>query len=196
MNAPNKLRSRCILLFAPMVVLSIVTSVPAQTGEQQQTAPNQVQSQVNQADQMLGRLNLTQDQIQKIRTINAELKDERQAANLRVRLAQRALTEAIQSPNPDEALITQRSKEVADAQANTIRLRSLTQVRILQVLTPEQRIRLRMMQNQATMRNERRGDQQLPRLLRRQQNGIQRNSNTNAPMPPRQRRIMRQQPRP
>jgi len=183
--------------FALVLLLSMLGSVQAQNPEEQQAAANPAQSQINQADQMLGPLNLTPDQIQKIRTINAELKDERQAANLRVRLAQRALSEAIQSPTPDESLIAQRSKEVADAQANTIRLRSLTEVRILQVLTPDQRVKLRAMRNQAMTGNQRRGGQQLPRILGGQQNGLRRNSNANPSLPPKQRRAIRpQQQRP
>jgi Spy/CpxP family protein refolding chaperone len=159
---------------------------PAQTQTQRQTQTNQVPD--------LGPLNLTPDQIQKIRTINAELKDQRQAAIQRVRQAQRALTEAIESPTPNEALIDQRSHEVADAQAATIRLRSLTEARILQVLTPEQRIRLREMRqrNQALRRG---GNQQFPRNgPNRRQDGVQGNNNSLAPL--RQRRLIRQQQKP
>jgi Spy/CpxP family protein refolding chaperone len=143
----------------------------------------------------LGPLNLTPDQIQKIRSINAELKDQRQAANQRLRQAQRALAEAVESPTTNEALIEQRSREVADAQAATIRLRSLTEARVLQVLTPEQRIRLREMRqrNQAL----RRGNQQLPRdRANRRQDGLQGNNNSLAPLRPGQRKLMRQQRRP
>jgi Spy/CpxP family protein refolding chaperone len=107
-------------------------------------------------------------------------------------MAQRALSEAIQSPAPDETLIAQRSKEVADAQANTIRLRSVTEARVLQVLTPEQRMKLRELRarNQNLRRN---GNQQLPRILGRQQNGLQRNNNNNTLTPRQQRKLMRPQ---
>jgi len=156
---------------------------PAQTQTQTQAQPNQIPD--------LGPLNLTQDQIQRIRMINAELKDQRQAAGLRLRLAHRALTEAIESPTPNEALIDQRSREVAEAQVATIRIRSLSEARILQVLTPEQRLRLREMRqrNQALRRG---GDQQLPRnrALRRQ-GGVQGNNNTLAPLRPAPRRQQR-----
>src|SRR5205814_2200376 len=154
----------------------------AQTQDQQNS---NVQTQTAQADQMLGPLNLSPDQIQKIRGINAELRDERQAANLRIRTAQRALAEAIQSPTPDEALIAQRSKEVVDAQANTIRLRSLTEARVLQVLTPEQLVKLRelLQRNQALRRQ---NNQQMPGMLGRRQDRRNANGNLNAPLGPRQ----------
>jgi len=190
--APNKL-FQFIAPAAVLVILSI--SGHAQSTQQQQNSGETVQTQMTQADQMLGPLNLTQDQIQKIRSINAELREERREAGMRLRLAQRALTEAIQSPAPDETLISQRSKEVADAQANTIRLRSLTEARILQVLSPEQRIKLRELRQEALLR--RNGNQQqLPRALQRRPNAVQRNQNPNALTPRQQRRLMQQQPRP
>jgi Spy/CpxP family protein refolding chaperone len=187
--APHKLLKFLAVVFLVVAATSIQAQPPAQ---QQQNAGETGLTQTNQADQMLGPLNLTQDQIHKIRSINAELREERQAAGMRLRLAQRALSEAIQSPTPDETLISQRSKEVADAQANTIRLRSLTEARVLQVLTPEQRIKLRELRQQAMMR--RNGNQQLPRALQRRPDAL-RNQNPNALTPRQQRRLMQQQQR-
>jgi|SRR6185437_594958 len=202
MSRISKLKDGVIMKLAPntlfkfvivaALLLTVAGSMNAQTEPQQQAAGDTAQTQMNQADQMLGPLNLSSDQIQRIKSINAELKDERQAANMRLRMAQRELREAIQSPTPDETLISQRSKEVADAQANTIRLRSLTESRILQVLTPEQRVKLRELRQQAMTR---RGgnQQQFPRALQRRQNAGQRNQNPNALTPQEQRRLMRQQ---
>jgi Spy/CpxP family protein refolding chaperone len=133
------------VLAAAVVLFGLSAAVAAQTTETQAPGgppPAQTEMLPNQfAD--LRQLNLTPEQIQKVRDINFELKDQRQAANQRLRQASRALAEAIESPTPNEALIAQRSKEVADAQANTIRLRSLTEARFLQVLTPEQRAEVR-----------------------------------------------------
>jgi|ERR1044072_680197 Spy/CpxP family protein refolding chaperone len=190
MTARKKARTLWLVGLALIVLLNLFVNVQAQNGEPQQTGdPSQPNAQV---DQLLGPLNLTQDQVRRIRMINADLKEERQAANFRLRMAQRALGEAIQSTTPDETLIAQRSKEVADAQANTIRLRSVTEARILQVLTPDQRMKLREMRarNQQMRRD---GNRQLPRILGRQQNGL-RNNNPNAPLTPRQqRKILRDQ---
>src|SRR5262245_17879310 len=155
--APNKLFQ--FIVAVAMLITGI--AIQAQSTAQQENSGNPQQTQA-QADQMLGALNLTPDQVQKIRSINADLQEERDEANLRLRLAQRSLREAIQSPTPDETLISQRSKEVADAQANTIRLRSLREVRILQVLTPEQRITLRELRQQALVRRNGK-QQQFPR---------------------------------
>lgn len=182
-----------LILAAAGMLLVAGESLRAQTPQPQQTSTDAVpqqQQQVNNVEQMLGPLNLTSGQAQQIRRIYADLREERQAAGFRLRTAQRALTEAIQAPTPDEALIEQRSKEVAEAQSNTIRLRSLTEARILQVLTQDQRVRLRQLRAQAQMQ---RRNQQNPRILGRGRNALQQNQNRTAPMTPRQRRLMRQQ---
>jgi len=166
---------------------------PPQNPVEPATTRNEPQAQINQLPDFAP-LNLSPEQIQKIRAINAELRDQRQAANQRQRLAQRALAEAIESPTPNEALIEQRSREVAETQATTIRLRSLAEARILQVMTPEQRVRLReMRRNQAI----RRQNQQLPdNGLRPRQQGLQRNVNTQPGQTPNQRKLMRRQQKP
>ncbi len=189
--APNRLFN---FIIAAAVFVTLSSAIQAQVTQPQPNAGDAPPAQTNQADQMLGPLNLTQDQIQKIRSINAELRTEREDANLRLRMAQRSLREAIQSATPDETLISQRSKEVADAQANTIRLRSLTEARILQVLTPDQRIKLRELRQQAMMRRNA-NPQQNPRALQRRQNALQRNQNPNALTPRQQQRLLRQQQR-
>ena len=194
MREQTNVRSTWIA-FAAFLLLA-TTFAPAKAQTPQQNPTDAGQAQVNQADQMLEPLNLSPDQIQKIRAINADLKDQRQSANQRLRQAQRALAEAIESPNPNETVIEQRSHDVADAQATTIRLRSLTEARVLQVLTPEQRIRLREIRqrNQAMRRA---GNQQFPANgLGRRRDGLQRNPNAPGPLGPRQRKLMRQQQKP
>lgn len=181
-----------MLIFATALLLVATVSAGAQTPQTQPAAAENVQQptqQMNQVEQMLGPLNLTSEQAQQIRRIYAELREERQAANMRLRLAQRALTEAIEAPTPDEAVIEQRSKEVADAQANTIRLRSLTESRILRVLTQEQRMKLRQLRAEAAMQ---RRIQQNQRNPNRDGNALQQNQNRNV-LTPRQRRLLRQQ---
>ncbi|MFZ0751888.1 MAG: Spy/CpxP family protein refolding chaperone [Pyrinomonadaceae bacterium] len=180
-----------LLTFAAGVLLVASGSLRAQTPQPQATSTDVVQQhrrQMNQIDQMLRPLNITPDQEERIQAIYDEMAEERQAATRRLRLAHRALSEAIQSPTPNEALIEQRSKEVSDAQATTIRLRSLTEARILQVLTQEQRMKLRQLRAQAQTQ---RRNQQNQRGLGRDQNALRPNQTT--PLTPRQRRLMRQQ---
>src|SRR6266576_1547903 len=168
MNRATKIRG-CRILCLLILMLTIVgidaraqATTPRNSAE---PAQSQMQTQANQASQLpdFAELNLSPHQIQKIRAINAELKDQRQAAGMKLRQAQRALAEAVESPTANESLIEQRSHELADAQATTIRLRSLTEARILQVMTPEQRIRLReMRQRNQAARRESNQQQQLP----------------------------------
>jgi Spy/CpxP family protein refolding chaperone len=184
-------------LAATVMLFGLGGGIAAQTTQTESPSPIvQTQTADLPANQMtdLRPLDLQPDQIQKIRAINLELKDERQAANLKLRQAQRALTEAIESPSPDESLIAQRSREIAAAQANTIRLRSVTEARILQVLTPEQRTRLReMRQRNMALRRER--QQGGSNGLNQRQQGLQQRDPNNPLLTPAQRRALRQQQR-
>jgi Spy/CpxP family protein refolding chaperone len=200
MNRATKTRRGRILF--PLILLPaiIAVQVRAQTPTPQnpvEPARTQTQTQPNQSGQLpdFAELNLSAEQIQKIRAINAEVKDQRQAAGIKLRQAQRALAEAVESPTPNETLIEQRSHELADAQATTIRLRSLTEARILQVMTPEQRLRVREIRqrNQALRREA--NQRQLPgNVLRQRQQGLQRNPNS-PPLRPNQRKLNRQAPK-
>ena len=192
MKCPKKRNLTVILSVAFVLLGTSVTAFAQTTQTQNQAEPVQAQTQNPQANQGsdLRLLGLTPDQIQKIRAINLDLKDERQAANMKLREAQRALTEAVESPTPDESLIAQRSREVAAAQANTIRLRSLTEARVLQVLTPDQRTKLREIR-QRNLAARRANQQQSPNGLGQRQ-GLRR---ANAPLlnPAQQKAIRRQQ---
>lgn len=195
MNRETYFRISRIALPVIFLLVGVCAQVRAQPPAPQnpaEPAQSQSQTQPNQPPDFAF-LNLSPDQIQKIRSINAELKEQKQAANQRLRQTQRALAEAIESPTPNEALIDQRSRDVAEAQATTIRLRSLTEARILQVMTPEQRIRLREMRqrNQALRRQNK---QQLPaNVLQQRRQGQPRNANG---LGPNQRKQLRQLQKP
>ena len=198
MNRQTKSRNSRILSLLILLLAIVGVQVSAQTTPQNPSEPAQTQTPATQGNQLpdFAQLNLSPEQIQKIRAINAELKDQRQAANQKLRQSQRALSEAVESPTPNETLIDQRSHELAGAQANAIRLRSLAESRILQVMTPEQRVRLREMRqrNQALRREA--NQPQLPgNVLRRRQQGLQRNANV-PPLRPNQRRAARTAPKP
>jgi Spy/CpxP family protein refolding chaperone len=94
-------------------------------------------------------LNLTPDQLQQIRAIREESKDEWRAARQQLAQAHRALDETTYADDVNEALVEQRAREVGVAQAAVARLRALTELKIRRVLTPEQLNTLRMMRAQA-----------------------------------------------
>ena len=190
-----------LITLAAFLILIISAQSRAQTETQPQPSePVQAQQQPTQAtmaDMIAGEsLNIgnfmTPEQIQKWRAINQDLREQQQSANLRLRQARRALADAIESPTPNEELVKQRAREVSDAQAATTQLQALREARILQTLTPEQRVKLREIRerNQA----QRRANQQQQRNgLGGRQNGL-RNNNPNAPLRPnQQRKILRQQ---
>ena len=89
MKAETKLlSSRIVLPMGVLLLAGVCVQVRSQTPPPQNpvepaTTQNQPQAQINQLPD-LAPLNLSPEQIQKIRAINAELKDQRQEANQRL----------------------------------------------------------------------------------------------------------------
>jgi len=185
-----------LITLAAFLILIISAQSRAQTGTQPQPSePVQAQQQPTQATMadMIGQLGLTPEQIQKWRAINQDLREQQQSANLRLRQARRALADAIASPTPNEELVKQRAREVSDAQAATTQLQALREARILQTLTPEQRVKLREIRERNQAQRRANQQQQQRNGLGGRQNGL-RNNNPNAPLRPnQQRKILRQQ---
>lgn len=94
-------------------------------------------------------LRLTPEQRQRIRTIFLENKDERQSINRRVREANVALDQALDTEPTDNAVIDQRLNELATAQAAQMRMRIYTELKIRRELRPEQVSILRRLRLQA-----------------------------------------------
>jgi Spy/CpxP family protein refolding chaperone len=123
------------LISGVMVTIAVfsVTYTNALAGQQQtdsQSRPN--------VEDPIQQLNLTPEQREKIRSIRLQLRDERAGINQRLREANKALQEALDADNPDEAQLENLIRNVAAAQAAAMRLRILSEVRIRRVLTPEQ----------------------------------------------------------
>jgi len=105
---------------------------------------------------LLMRLNLTPEQYRQLREIRRQSEPEMRALGRRLGLARRALDEAIYADALNEALVEERSREVAAAQAALGRLRALTELRVRRVLTPEQLQAFRELRQQARRRQRRR----------------------------------------
>ena len=160
-----------------------------------QTQNQQQINQPNQTPALIDQLNLTPEQIQKWRAVNLGLRSEQQAATQRLRQARRALADAVESGSPNEEVIKQRAHEVSDAQAAIIQLQALREARMLQILTPEQRVKLReIRQRQQAIR--RAENQQGLRNIGGRQNGLPRNVNPSAPLKPNQRKLIKPQQKP
>ncbi|MBV8855685.1 MAG: periplasmic heavy metal sensor [Acidobacteria bacterium] len=137
----------------------------AEAGGQEQNEP-QAQQQASpqnpaRALNLMQRLNLSREQRQQLREIRKQSEAELRAHTRRVRLARRALDEAIYADAADEALIEQRSRELSAAQSALISLRAATELKIRRVLTDDQ---LRLFRN---LRQEAQQRQQLQRRMNR-----------------------------
>jgi len=158
-----------VRLTLPLIVLmlSAYSISSAQDPQSNSVAPQD-------APDLLGRLRLSPDQIQRIRLIQRDTKDERAAIGQRLREANRALEESLDIENVDESVIDQRMQEVNAAQNAQLRLRIQTELRIRRILNPEQRAMLKDIRVRA-------GDliraQQPRRALRPEANGLRPNGN-------------------
>ncbi len=99
-------------------------------------------------------LGLTREQIQQIRRINQERKPIMQDVQQKLREATRNLDLAIYADITNEEDIKTRMKDMQIAQAEVIKVRTLTEYQIRKVLTPEQLIKFRELREQLMQRME------------------------------------------
>jgi Spy/CpxP family protein refolding chaperone len=173
-----------ILVFGSFTVTNAQTSLQNQNA----TPQNNVATQPPPAQNLPDALGFTPQQIQQWREINREFRNQEMNATFKLRQTRVALNEAMESQPTNEEVIKQRAKEVADAQSAVTQLQALRQARVLQMLTPEQRVKLKAIREQAqAIRQERQGANALaPRQQMRR--------NANAPLlTPEQRKALRQQ---
>jgi Spy/CpxP family protein refolding chaperone len=177
---------------AAVVLFASLVSTRAQTTLQNQgppqAPPNNVAAQPPQAQNLPAELGLTPEQTQQWREINREFRTQEMTATLKQREARLALNEAMESANPNEEVIKQRAKQLADAQSAVTQLQALRQARVLQMLTPEQRIKLKEIRErvQAIRREQQNANAMAPgRPLKRNANALQ--------LTPAQRKTLRQQ---
>ena len=164
-----------LLLTTIFILAGTLVSIQAQTATQQPQTQDPTQTQTTQAPNLQAELGLTPDQIQKWRALNQELRPQEVAGNMKVREAKRALADAMEAPTPNEDLIKQRAKELADAQSAMTQLQALRQARVLQILTPEQRVKLREIREKNRMDRRANQQQTVNGLNQRQQQRLKRN---------------------
>jgi Spy/CpxP family protein refolding chaperone len=189
-----KHNGKVLALLAVLVFFIAASSVAGQAGQQQPATGTQ---QLGMPEDPVRQLNLTAEQREQIRSIREQSKAERASINQRVAEANRALEGSLDVENPDEAVVEQRVREVAAAQAAAMRMRILTEVRIRRVLTAEQRNILRSLQQQAKeIRRERlqNGSDERQRRREERKQGLQNQRNGLGPLFPR--RDLQRRPRP
>lgn len=178
----NKLAT--VVFTALLSTVALLNAAAIAAGQQNPNEPPQTQGvQIRPSGDPIRQLNLTPEQVEKIRAIREQGKDERFALNQRLRQAQLALDDAIEADNSTEALIDQRARDLAEVQVAATRMRAITEIRIRRLLTPEQLIKLRALRQQAlNFRQERRNqgnDDQVrpPDRLQRRRDALQRDGN-------------------
>jgi periplasmic protein CpxP/Spy len=153
----NGLRARVLFVLATSLLVTAASAGHARTADQEQQQPEA--QQMPRDRDPIRELNLSPEQREKIRAIREQQKEERFTINQRLREANLALEGALDSHSPDEAVVEQRLRDVAAAQAAQMRMRVLSEVRIRRVLTSEQLDKLRTLrQNARSLRREGRLD--------------------------------------
>lgn len=137
-----------LAIFSPSNVLAQEEQGPPPRGEAE-GRPNSPEG------DLVRQLNLTPEQIGKIRAIREGNREMRRQVMQRIRAARMALDRAIYVENADEAVIEQRSRELAEAQGAQIRLQAMTELGVRRILTPEQLQTFLSLRERAE--NERRG---------------------------------------
>lgn len=125
------------LIFAGLLLIFAFSAVQAQFlnppgGENAPPRPN-----------LLSELNLSVEQMQRLRRLNQERRPLMQEAQRRLREANRALDEAIYADKENEAEIAARIKDVQLAQAEVVKNRTTIDLEIRRILTPEQLAKFR-----------------------------------------------------
>ena len=158
-----------VMMLLTVLAFSTVPSALGQAGQQTSQPAGQTAEPQQRAigGDPIQQLNLTPEQREQIRSIRENNKTERMTVNNQLREANRALNEALNSENPDEAVVEQRLRDLAAAQAAAARMRVLTEIRVRRVLTKEQRNTLRVLQAQVL--ENRREQRQLNNTEQRQQ---------------------------
>jgi Spy/CpxP family protein refolding chaperone len=134
LNYSSRVAALCGFAFTLLLLLNAPHAFARNATQQQQEEAPAADS----AAALLSQLNLTPAQVAQMREIREQSVPQAQALTRRLNQARRALDESIYSDALDEALVEQRAREVAEAQAAVVRLRAQTELRVRRVLTPEQ----------------------------------------------------------
>jgi periplasmic protein CpxP/Spy len=165
----KEFNGRRTAVMASLALLLFIFS-PVASRAQEESGPPEHETRREGGDRLGGlreRLNLSPEQLEQIKAIREQNKDQWRAARQRAHQAHRALDEAIYADNADESLIEARTREVAEAQTTLVRMRALTELKIRRILTPEQLNTLRALRQQRATERARRMRENLDRPNRR-----------------------------
>ena len=146
------------LIFAGLLLTCAFSTVKAQDEPPIDAPKPQVDAQQRRPN-LLQELGLTKEQRQQIRRLNAKNQPMMREAQMRLREANRNLDQAIYADNVDETEIQVRMKEAQLAQAEVVKIRTLTELAVRKILTPEQLAKFREVRRQFAERLEDRKNQ-------------------------------------
>ena len=155
------------MLLVSLPVQAVAQSEDATGATAPQKEPRHEQREYRRNEGLMERLNLSPDQRAQIRTIRMMTNTQGLQIAERLRTARRALDEAIYLENADESVVEARVRDVAAAQAASVRLRALTEIEIRRLLTPEQLNTLREIRREAAARQQERRSRGQERRMRR-----------------------------
>lgn len=142
--APNKGLTTAAFGLA-LALFALCPTARAQDAAQQPSAQRQTQPVPGarraarpRAGNLMRQLNLSRAQRIQLREIRRRREPEARELVRRVRLARRALDEAIYADAAEDSLVEQRAGELAAAQAALVRLRAATELKVRRLLTAEQ----------------------------------------------------------
>ncbi|QQS41832.1 MAG: periplasmic heavy metal sensor [Acidobacteriota bacterium] len=107
------------------------------------------------ADILRRELQLSQEQLRKIRILNAEMRPRMRDAQQAFRIARRDLDEAIYADELNEEDLRIKMRAVNEAQAEVNRLRAFSEVAVRKILSPEQLVRFRQLRQRFARQGER-----------------------------------------
>jgi Spy/CpxP family protein refolding chaperone len=132
-----------------LLVLAVVGSTAAYAQDQKPVgappAKNDALAPPDTRGQLLKQLGLTRQQAMALRRLNADRKFAMDAAQAKLRQANRALDQAIYADQINEADVQARLKDAHEAQAEVVRIRTMNELAVRRLLTPEQLGRFRQM---------------------------------------------------
>jgi Spy/CpxP family protein refolding chaperone len=155
---------KLMALMACALFLLTISSPSSAFAQEEQGPPmqGQVEGRRNNPEgDLVRQLNLTPEQMGKIRAIREGNREMRRQVMQRIRATRIALDRAIYVENADESVIEQRARELAEAQGAQIRLQAMTELGVRRILTPEQLQTFLSLRARAEneRRNRRRGEQ-------------------------------------
>ena len=159
-------RPAAVLFGLTLLLFPLCAEAAAQEQDEPQAPQQGPPQNPARALNLMQRLNLSREQRQQLREIRRESEPGRRDLARRLRLARRALDEAIYADAADEALVEQRSRELAALQSQLARQRALTELKVRRVLTDEQLRLFRSLRQEAQRRQML--QRRMSRALRRQ----------------------------